>query len=125
MAGHLGLPQYAPLLAGADIGVSPYCGWPEFSGLKVLDYKAAGLPTIASGINGHPPTLKTGETGLIVPPCSVEALCDAIVRLCADSPQRRRMGQAARLEAEAMHGWDQTADRLVRIFRAVLTEARK
>jgi glycosyltransferase involved in cell wall biosynthesis len=121
-AGHQNPARYAPLLAGADVGVSPYCGWPEFSGLKVLDYKAAGLPTIASGKNGHPPTLKAGQTGLIVPPCNVEALRDAIVQLCADSAMRRRMGQAARIDAEAMHGWEQTAQRLERVFLTVLPE---
>jgi len=123
LAGHLNMAQCAPLLAAADIGVSPYCGWPEFSGLKILDYKAAGLPTIASGRDGHPPTLKSGHTGLIVPPCKVEALCDAIVSLCAHRELRRRMGRTARLEAEALHGWEQTAERLEQVFVKVLSEA--
>ena len=121
-AGHLPLDEYAPALAAADVGLSPYCGWPEFSGLKVLDYKAAGLPTIASGANGHPPTLRDGVTGIIVPPCEVEPLADAIVTLCADAALRRRMGQAARIEAEAVHGWDHTAARLEGLFLQVVAE---
>lgn len=124
-AGHLALTEYAALLADADVGLSPYCGWPEYSGLKVLDYKAAGLPTIASGIDGHPPTLRAEHTGLIVPPCDVEALCDAIVRICADGELRKRMGQAARLEAEATHTWEHTAERLDRILHRVVSEARR
>jgi glycosyltransferase involved in cell wall biosynthesis len=119
LTGHLGQAQYAPLLAGADVGLAPYVGWPEFSGLKVLDYKAAGLATIASGINGHPPTLKNGETGLIVPPGDVAALTDAIVRLCSDSTVRRQMGQSARREAEVVHGWEQTAERLEQLFHSL------
>jgi glycosyltransferase involved in cell wall biosynthesis len=119
-AGHRTPVQYAPMLASADAGVSPYCGWPEFSGLKVLDYKAAGLPTIASGTNGHPPTLKDGVTGVIVPPCEVEPLAQAITRLCADPASRTRMGQAARLEAEDTHSWDRTAERIEQVFRDVL-----
>jgi glycosyltransferase involved in cell wall biosynthesis len=119
-AGHLGPAEYAPLLASADVGLSPYCGWPEYSGLKVLDYKAAGLPTIASGIDGHPPTLKHGETGVIVPPCQVEPLAAAILQLCADSAARIRMGQASRLEAETAHGWEQTAERIERVLQNVL-----
>ena len=119
-AGHLAPDRYAPLLASADAGVSPYCGWPEFSGLKVLDYKAAGLPTIASGLNGHPPTLEDGRTGVIVPPCQPEPLAAAIERLCADPALRRRMGQAARLDAESVHDWDQTAARLEQVFHQVL-----
>jgi glycosyltransferase involved in cell wall biosynthesis len=116
--GHLKPQEYAPLLAAADIGVSPYCGWPEFSGLKVLDYKAAGLPTIASGVNGHPPTLKHGHTGLIVPPGNVEALRDAILELSGNARLRRCMGRAARLEAESMHAWEHTVERLEQVFLA-------
>jgi len=119
-AGHLSPEIYAPMLADADIGVSPYCGWKEFSGLKILDYKAAGLPTIASGLDGQPPTLKHEHTGLIVTPCDEDELCDAIVRLCADSELRQQMGQAARLEAEQIHGWNYTAKQLEQIFARVL-----
>jgi glycosyltransferase involved in cell wall biosynthesis len=119
-AGHRKPAEYAPMLAAADVGVSPYCGWPEFSGLKVLDYKAAGLPTIASGVNGHPPTLKHEVTGLIVPPCEVAPLTAAMLSLCADAGARVRMGQAARSEAEALHRWEQTAARVEQVFRDVL-----
>jgi glycosyltransferase involved in cell wall biosynthesis len=125
LMGHLESTEYAPLLAGAHVGVAPYCNWPEFSGLKVLDYKAAGLPTIASGRNGHPRTLRDGETGLIVPPCDTDALGHAIVQLCANGKLRKRMGQAARLDAEKMHGWEQTAERLEQVFLTVLTEAQR
>jgi glycosyltransferase involved in cell wall biosynthesis len=119
LAGHLTATHYAPLLANADVGLAPYCGWPEFSGLKVLDYKAAGLPTIASGQDGQPPTLRDGHTGIIVPPCDADALCSAIIRLSTDRPLIKRMGQASRVEAEAMHGWEHTVERVERVLRDV------
>ena len=121
-AGHLTAAQFAPILADADIGVSPYCGWKEFSGLKILDYKAAGLAVIASGQDGQPPTVRHGETGLIVPPCDEDALRDAIVQLCRDSQRRRQMGRAARQDAEDHHGWDHTARQLERIFNQLVAQ---
>lgn len=121
-AGHLTPETFAPKLAQADIGLSPYCGWNEFSGLKILDYKAAGLPTIASGQNGQPPTLKHEHTGLIVPPCDEEALYQAIVRLCTNHSFRQQLGQAARLEAEQIHGWNYTVKQIEKIFQKVLHE---
>lgn len=114
--GHLSPENYAPILANADIGLSPYCGWPEYSGLKILDYKASGLATISSGKDGMPPTLKHGTTGLIVPPCDVGALEEAMLLLINKPEWRISMGQRAREEAEALHGWDQTARRLSQIF---------
>ena len=114
--GQLSVEEYATLLAQADIGLSPYCGWKEFSGLKLLDYKASGLATISSGQDGHPVTLRQGITGLIVPPCDEAALAEAIQTLCVDSQLRKQIGRQARLEAEKVHSWSHTALQLEQIL---------
>lgn len=108
--------QLAVSLAEADIGVSPYCGRAEYSGLKLLDYKAAGLAIIASGQNGQPSILVHGKTGWIVPPCDEKALADAISLLSTDSELRRRIGREARNEAEVLHRWRKTAEQLDALF---------
>jgi glycosyltransferase involved in cell wall biosynthesis len=118
--GRLSPQQFAPILARADIGLSPYCGWKEFSGLKILDYKAAGLATIASGLDGKPPTVTHGRTGLIVPPCDEDTLCEAIVKLASDPGLRRKMGVAARIEAEEYHSWEATVRQLESLFEKVV-----
>jgi glycosyltransferase involved in cell wall biosynthesis len=118
--GQLNICQVAEHLAQSDIGVSPYCGWMEFSGLKLFDYKSAGLPTIASGQDGQPATLQHNQTGWIVPPCDEDALSNAIIKLAQDPNLRRRLGQAARIEAEQHHSWQHTATELEKIFSEVL-----
>ncbi|HET7010120.1 MAG TPA: glycosyltransferase family 4 protein [Anaerolineales bacterium] len=111
------LPEaFGPLLAQSDIGLSPYCGWTEFSGLKLFDYKAAGLAIIASGEGGRPETLRHGRTAWIVPPCDSEALAQAILHLARDESLRTSLGRAARVEAEQRHGWDSTARQLEWVF---------
>lgn len=117
MPGFVDMATMAAYLAQADIGVCPYCGRVEYSGLKLLDYKAAGLATIASGANGQPVVLRQGVTGLIVPPCDEERLAAAIVALSHNHDLRRQMGQTARLEAEEQHSWRNTAQRLDAIFQ--------
>ena len=116
--GKLATNEYAARLAVSDIGVSPYCGWPEFSGLKIFDYKAAGLACVASGEDGQPSTLRHGETGWIVKPCDESALADALLTLASDRSLRQRLGQAARMEAEQQHSWAETARKLEKIFRS-------
>jgi glycosyltransferase involved in cell wall biosynthesis len=118
--GFLRIEQAAPVLGHSEIGLSPYCGRVEYSGLKLLDYKAAGLATIASGEGGEPAVLRHGATGWIVPPCDVEQLAEAVLTLCADAPLRRQIGQAARSEAEAEHSWRHTALQLQAIFAKVV-----
>lgn len=112
--------EFAPRIAEADIALSPYCGWPEYSGLKIFDYKAAGLPTVASGERGQPPTLEHGVTGLIVPPCDPAALAQAILQLAADPALRREMGRRARLEAESRHRWSHTSKKIEQVLQEAL-----
>lgn len=118
--GRLEAKDYAPLLAQADVGVAPYCDWPEFSGLKIFDYKAAALPVIASGQNGRPASVQRQQSGWIVPPGDQEALCQAILTLAANAPLRRRLGRTARLQAEDNHDWLHTAGRLEEIFQTLV-----
>lgn len=118
--GRLNIQQIAQILPQADIGVAPYCGWMEFSGLKLFDYKAAGLGIVASGQDGQPTTLADGETALIVRPCEQAALAQAMIRLAQDVALRRRLGQAARLEAEALHSWRHTAVEIETILQQAM-----
>lgn len=119
-SGNLAIKQVAEILSDADIGLSPYCGRTEYSGLKLLDYKAAGLATVVSGLNGEPKIIKHGRTGLIVPPCDEDQLKNAIVMLCSDVELRRKMGKEARIEAEELHDWSNSAKKLEEIFLTLL-----
>lgn len=116
--------QYADCLAQVDIGVSPYCGWPEYFGLKLLDYKAAGLAIIASGKNGQPVIIDHGRTGWVVPPCDENALYEALVRLCSDREFAKHMGREARIEAERLHSWKNTAEQISELFKQVIKDYR-
>ena len=122
LTGFLDIYQLSDYLANADIGLCPYCGRVEYSGLKLLDYKAAGLATIASGANRQPVVLRHQQTGWIVPPCNIDALADAIIQLSSDHKMRRQIGQAARFEAEQQHSWHHTAQRIETIFQGVLPQ---
>jgi glycosyltransferase involved in cell wall biosynthesis len=119
LTGQLNIIQVAQRLSQADIGVAPYCGWMEFSGLKLYDYKSAGLATVASGQDGQPATLNHGVTGWIVPPCNEDALAKALITLVSDRELVRRIGRSARLEAEQHHTWRHTVEQLDEIFNKV------
>lgn len=120
LTGNLDLSEVAQYLKNADIGVSPYCGRAEYSGLKLLDYKSAGLATIASGEKGQPEVIKHNQTGLIVPPCDEGALRNAMVYLFENISVRKKIGQHARRDAEQYHRWQHTAEQTESLFVKVL-----
>jgi glycosyltransferase involved in cell wall biosynthesis len=89
--------------------------------LKLLDYKAAGLATIASGRDGQPDILVHGHTGWIVPPCDETAFCEAILTLSRNPELLKQMGQKARQEAERLHSWTNTAALFEQLFASILS----
>lgn len=83
------------ILSCSDIAVLPS----KAEGLPnaVLEYLAAGLPTVASRVGGNAEIIEDGKTGLLVPPEDSSALAAAILRLL------RNPGVAADL---GRHGQD-------------------
>ncbi|MBW2253271.1 MAG: glycosyltransferase [Deltaproteobacteria bacterium] len=73
----------------------------EGLGLAVMEAMAAGLPVVATEVGGIPELVRQGTTGHLVPPEDSPALAKALVTLLEDADLRRRMGQAARRDAES------------------------
>ena len=78
------------ILASCDIAVLPS----RAEGLPnaVLEYMAAGLPTIASRVGGNAELLQDGVTGLLVLAENADALADALLRLLRNPEQARQIG---------------------------------
>lgn len=64
--------------------------------LSTVQAMGAGLPVVATRCGGPEMILDDGTTGLLVDVESPEQLADAIARLRADEPQRRRLAAAGR-----------------------------
>ncbi len=71
------------------------CSVRESFGLAVAEAQAAGLPVVASRVDGIPEALSDGETGFLVPPRDPAAIAGALARLMSDAALRERMGRAA------------------------------
>jgi glycosyltransferase involved in cell wall biosynthesis len=101
--------QEAPrYMAAADVLVSPHANIDHFIGspIKLFEYMAAGRPIVATRVGQIQEVLRDGETGLLVEPEDPEAMAAALDRLYSDRDLRRRLGEAARSEAEQRHSWD-------------------
>lgn len=85
-------------LAAADLFVLSSLS--EGISLTLLEAMAAGLPVVATDVGGNREVVADGQTGLLVPPSSPEALAKAILTLMADPEKSHRMGLAGRRRVE-------------------------
>lgn len=82
------------ILGCCDIGVLPS----QAEGLPnaVLEYLAAGLPTVASRVGGNVEIIQEGKTGLLVPPQDASTLASAILRLLREPALAAELGRKGR-----------------------------
>lgn len=83
----------AKFLASADVFVMPSL-WEGLS-IALLEAMSAGLPIIATRVEGMEEVITEGEHGLLVSAGSAEKLAEAIIQLLADAQARHRMGLAS------------------------------
>jgi glycosyltransferase involved in cell wall biosynthesis len=92
----------------------------EAFGVAVLEAAACGRPVIASRVGGVPEVLRDGETGLLVPPGDEAALAEAILRLARDLETCRRMGEAGRSFVQKKYLWENSLDRMTRLYESII-----
>lgn len=94
------------LLAGCDVGVLPgttaYC-----HPMKLLEYAAAGLPSVAPDLPPVRACVTPGRTGLLFPPGDAVALARALECLRDDPTLRWRLADVARERVLREASWIQ------------------
>lgn len=104
-------PRY---LALSDVAVSPKVSETEGNG-KLLNYMAAGLPTVA--FNTPVAREILGDLGIYARPGDAEDLARALALLLQDPQLRAQRSAELRARAEAHFSWSATGRRLVEIYQ--------
>jgi glycosyltransferase involved in cell wall biosynthesis len=115
--GYLGGDDLAAAYASADVFAFP--STTETLGLVALESMASGVPVVGADAGGIPFVIDDGRTGFLVAPGDVDALTDRLRRLLVDPELRRRMGAAAREDAE-QHSWRAATESLVRDYELAI-----
>jgi phosphatidylinositol alpha-mannosyltransferase len=103
-------------LARADVLAAPSLGGESF-GIVLVEAMAAGLPVVASSIDGYRAVLPE-SAGRLVPPGDPVALAAALSELLADRDLRERLGEAGRREAER-YAWPRIAEQMLAVYERV------
>jgi glycosyltransferase involved in cell wall biosynthesis len=112
------------LVAASDVAVAPVplmAGSSWLSPMKVFEYMAAGVATVASRSGQLARVLDDGRNGVLVPPGDAAALATALSTLFGDPTARRRLGAEARRDAVEHHAWEHHLTRLEQVFVDVLS----
>lgn len=110
-------------LAESDVFVLP--SYDENFGLAVAEAMAAGLPVIVSDGVALAREVADAGAGLVVPAGSVDALCQAILRLTSDEETRRTMGRRARALVERWFTWDRVGHQLADLYQTILRHGQR
>lgn len=110
------------LFASADVLCYP--ATKASFGITLLEAMAAGVPPIASDIQGFRALVRTGEEGILVPESNPGALSDAFRALSEDSELRQAMAQKGRGRAEEF-SWNRVGKEILAYYTRILDSDHK
>jgi glycosyltransferase involved in cell wall biosynthesis len=79
-----------------------------------------GVPVVSYDIDGASEAVIDGETGLLVPPESVDELAEALVRLLTDHVLAARMGEAGRRRCLEMFDSEKMVSQIAEAYERIL-----
>ncbi len=105
-------------LQAADVGL--FTSDSESFCLSLLEAAALGCPSVSTAVGGIPEVMTDGESALLVPAGSSEAVARALDRLLGDADERRRLGAAARTRAREAFSTQRIVPQYEALYRRVL-----
>lgn len=111
------LPRYHQT---SHVFCAPNTGF-ESQGLVLLEAMAAGLPVVASNIEGFAAVVTHGVEGLLVLPGDAGGLASALLELLDDPERRRRMAEQGRQRAREF-SWQRVSQQILSYYERLLHE---
>jgi len=108
-----GKEKIAEMYQAADVYVLP--SYREGLPLTLFEAMAAGLPIVATPVNGVPYEMKDPENGFLIPYGNQKALIDAILKILDDPKLAKEMSEN-NLKKAALYNWNDIAKRTMKVY---------
>jgi glycosyltransferase involved in cell wall biosynthesis len=111
------------LYTSCDVFVMPnivVVGDMEGFGIVVHEAATAGLPVVASGIEGILDALKDGKNGILVETRDTKAFIGEIEKLLANDKKRQEFGMKARRYTLETYSWKNIASQYVKVYKKLV-----
>lgn len=106
------------LLAAADVAINPMFRG-SGSNMKMLDFMAAGLPTLTTSMGARGIELKDGVESRIIEP---ERFTEALKEMLGNAHQRDTMGARARETVQKAYSWGKIAEAATEQIEAAIRD---
>ena len=117
--------QTAELLGSVRAGLAtlhPTQKYQDAYPVKMFEYMAAGLPVIASDFPLWRRLMERGgKCGILVNPQDPQAIAQAMRWILEHPAEAEEMGRRGREAARQYYNWDREADKLIALYRNLLT----
>ena len=87
------------------------------SPIKLFEYAAIGLPTIAPRVKPVEEVFEDGIDCIMITPGDEDELCEALVRLSKDSELRKTLGSRMYTKVMERYTWEAAAKRIQKFFK--------
>ncbi len=104
----------------AEVFCSPALG-NESQGYVLLEAMAAGIPVVASNIDGYASVITHGVDGLLVRPKDTMALADALTKLVRDAALREELAARGRLRVDE-YSWPRVGQQVESYYERLLNQ---
>jgi phosphatidylinositol alpha-mannosyltransferase len=111
------LPRYHQT---SHVYCAPNTGF-ESQGIVLLEAMAAGLPVVASNIEGFAAVVTHGVEGLLALPGDADGLATALLELLDDPERRASMAEHGRTRAQE-YGWPRISQQILSYYERLLHE---
>ncbi|HWC14342.1 MAG TPA: glycosyltransferase family 4 protein [Actinomycetota bacterium] len=87
----------------------------------VLEAQAAGVPVVATDVNGVREAVRPGETGYLAPAGDIDQLAERVSRLLENGEERVRLSENAKRTIDAEYSEEHTIAATARLYEDLLT----